>query len=331
MLILTSGPTVTNCVFDGNSAAGGFGGGMLSFDSAHPTILTCVFKNNSAVAGAGMANFSSSNSTVINCSFNGNFGATAGGGGMYLVGGTIVNCSFHGNWATLGGGLHAIGSPTLINCTFSGNAAQSGAGLYLEGNNATITNCSIYGNFADFAGGGMWLDTHAVVDNCILWANSGPDGVDESAQIHVQAGTPEINFCNIQGLVSGGAFNSGISLINISADPLFADPAGADGMLGTADDNFRLTTGSPCIDAGNSLVVAAGVTTDLAGDPRFADDPDTPDTGFGAPLVVDMGAYEFQAGGEPIPTVSQWGLVAMLLLVLIAGTFVYTRRRAIHS
>ncbi|MHC4219821.1 MAG: dockerin type I domain-containing protein, partial [Planctomycetota bacterium] len=37
--------------------------------------------------------------------------------------------------------------------------------------------------------------------------------------------------------------------------------------------------------------------TDLDGNPRFADDPATPDTGCGMPVVVDMGAYEYQ--GEP--------------------------------
>ncbi len=43
-----------------------------------------------------------------------------------------------------------------------------------------------------------------------------------------------------------------------------------------------------------------GTTTDLDGNPRFVDDPDTPDTGFGNPPIVDMGAYEFQ-GTSPCP------------------------------
>ncbi len=42
-----------------------------------------------------------------------------------------------------------------------------------------------------------------------------------------------------------------------------------------------------------------GITTDLDGNPRFVDDPDTPDCQqapgqCGDPPVVDMGAYEFQ-------------------------------------
>jgi len=33
---------------------------------------------------------------------------------------------------------------------------------------------------------------------------------------------------------------------------------------------------------------------------------------------------------SPIPTVSEWGLVAMALLVLTAGTLVFVRRRGVQ-
>jgi len=78
---------------------------------------------------------------------------------------------------------------------------------------------------------------------------------------------------------------------------LFVDPNSGD---------FHLQPGSPCIDAGDSNSVPAdttdldadGSTTDpipwdLDGRPRFIDDPDTADTGSGAPPIVDVGAYEF--------------------------------------
>ncbi len=32
---------------------------------------------------------------------------------------------------------------------------------------------------------------------------------------------------------------------------------------------------------------------------RFVDDPETEDTGYGTPPLVDMGAYEFQTNGCP--------------------------------
>ncbi|UCE59199.1 MAG: hypothetical protein JSU63_17365 [Phycisphaerales bacterium] len=79
---------------------------------------------------------------------------------------------------------------------------------------------------------------------------------------------------------------------NVDADPLFVDADGADDILGTLDDNLRLSPGSPCIDAGdNAEVDACG--TDLDGNPRFMDDPMTADTGSGNAPIVDMGAYEF--------------------------------------
>jgi hypothetical protein len=90
----------------------------------------------------------------------------------------------------------------------------------------------------------------------------------------------------------------------IDADPLYRNPGYWDDN-GTPDDNtddfwvtgdHQLRPGSPCIDAGDNDVVPAGVTTDLAGDPRFVDDVDTLDSGNGVPPIVDMGAYEFVPG-----------------------------------
>lgn len=75
---------------------------------------------------------------------------------------------------------------------------------------------------------------------------------------------------------------------------MFRDADGQDDIVGTEDDNLRLSAGSPCIDAGDNNEVPSGVTTDLDGNPRFIDDPDITDTGNGTPPIVDMGAYEFQ-------------------------------------
>ena len=57
-----------------------------------------------------------------------------------------------------------------------------------------------------------------------------------------------------------------------------------------------MQSGSPCIDAGDNTAVPADVDTDLAGNPRFLDDPAAPDTGNSAtgPPFVDMGAYEYR-------------------------------------
>ncbi len=53
--------------------------------------------------------------------------------------------------------------------------------------------------------------------------------------------------------------------------------------------DYRLSAASPCIDAADNTVPGlAGITEDLDGNPRFVDGPDTPDSGNGAPPVVDM-------------------------------------------
>jgi hypothetical protein len=97
---------------------------------------------------------------------------------------------------------------------------------------------------------------------------------------------------------------------NINADPLFIrNPhPGPDQTWGTQDDDYgdlRLQPTSPCIDAADSTAFDDATTTDLAGHPRFTDDPNTPDTGLPDPArarpVADMGAHEFQPATTPPP------------------------------
>jgi hypothetical protein len=82
------------------------------------------------------------------------------------------------------------------------------------------------------------------------------------------------------GSVSGGTRDR-------EEDPRFIDVTG---------DDFRIGPDSTAIDAGDNDYLPAGITTDLAGEPRPVDDPATPDTGEGRgdDRVVDVGAYEFQ-------------------------------------
>ncbi len=86
---------------------------------------------------------------------------------------------------------------------------------------------------------------------------------------------------------------------NIQAQPIFRDPRGADGILGTLDDNFRLVSGSPGIDSGRNELVAPDyadldgdndraepVPFDLDNNPRFSGTTTSP-------AQVDIGAYEY--------------------------------------
>ncbi|MCH9021548.1 MAG: right-handed parallel beta-helix repeat-containing protein, partial [Planctomycetes bacterium] len=146
-----------------------------------------------------------------------------------------------------------------------------------------MTNCTFSGNSATNNGGGMYnASSSPTVTNCIFWENSDSGGMDESAQIHTDSGTPTVNFSDVQGGWTGAGGN------NINADPNFADADGPDNTVGTLDDNLRLLVISPCIDAGDNSVVTE--STDLDGNTRISH------------LTVDMGAYEFQdADGDGIP------------------------------
>ncbi|MCH8343987.1 MAG: right-handed parallel beta-helix repeat-containing protein [Planctomycetes bacterium] len=324
-------PTVTNCVFSKNQVSGpcdfggvscyGAGGGMYNGNSS-PTVTNCAFTANSAGSGGGMSNHDSS-LIITDCVFTGNSAVAindAAGGGMYNVDSnlTLTNCDFTANTASVGGGLGNAGATqvSVSNCTFSGNAADfDGGGMYNNVSSPTVTNCAFTGNLAFDRGGGMYngnssptvtnstfsgngtfgLDgggiyntnrSNPTVTNCILWENSGDEILD--------AGTAEstVNYSDVQD----GWFGAGSN--NIDADPMFVDPD---------NEDYHLSAGSPCADAGNNWGVpidaddydgdgntAELFPVDLDGNPRFNADEADFDPGCGVPVVVDMGAYEYQ-------------------------------------
>lgn len=296
-----SNPKVFNCDFSHNSASS-IGGGIYNA-SSHPTVTNSTFIENSSRKGGGMYNTASS-LTLTNCTFIGNLasrdfdtGNFATGGGLQITGAnpTVTNCAFIGNSASdQGGGMYNQSSagPTVINCTFSGNVTTGvyggGGGMGNRGSTPTLTNCTFSGNSAGLTGGGGILNIftgYLTLNNCILWGNV-PDQSSGAPQ--------EANYSIVQG---GWVWAGGIGMLDI--DPLFVGPLGPDNIPGTRDDDLRLISGSPAIDAGNNAAVPKGITTDLDGNPRFVDDPNSPDcpqpdADCGDPPIVDMGAYEFR-------------------------------------
>ncbi|UCD75336.1 MAG: hypothetical protein JSV91_00155 [Phycisphaerales bacterium] len=191
----------------------------------------------------------------------------------------IASCTFIGNdWFAVD---CYGGNPTIIGCVMVDNGGiYGGGGISIQSGSATITNCTIVENFADTSGGGIIsVGSEVRVANCIVRNNTPAEISDDGAIV---------TYSNVMG------GNDGVG--NIDADPVFADPHGRD---------FRLMPGSPCIDAGfnNTLprdrndldgdgLACERFPVDLDGNPRFADDAATADTGCGLPVVVDMGAYE---------------------------------------
>ena len=137
----------------------------------------------------------------------------------------------------------------LTNCIFSGNTAEFGGGLAAVNNcHPTMTNCTISANMATDSGGGIYnLGSTWTISNSILWDNSDSGGSDESAQLDGNANW-FIDYCCIEGWTGdlGGDWNTG------DCNPFQQNPAGEDGIPGTADDDLHLAFGSSAIDSGDN-------------------------------------------------------------------------------
>lgn len=273
--------TVTDCVFTGNTATFGFGGGMYNDFGSAPTVTGCTFTGNSGFGGGGMYN-DDSDPTVTECKFIGNTASMFGGGGMNNKNGSspvVTGCLFVGNGAQFGGGMGNEHSTVAVgDCSFSGNTATStGGGVWNNDSTSTLTGCSIGGNMAVTDGGGIF-NTGAVgssppVTNCVLWADSPNEIVNDDP-----GSTPTVAFSDVQGGIGAGSIDGGG---NIAANPEFVDLDGVDNTIGTEDDNLRLKNFSPCVDTGDPDYVPSPGEMDL----------DANDRAMGC--RVDMGAFEF--------------------------------------
>lgn len=295
MRVENGSPAVAACIFTGNTAT--YGAALYNLDSS-PTLVGCTFVDNAATVRAGAIYNNNSSPVAGDCMFIRN--QAGSGGAVYVSTGTpsFTNCVFAGNVASFGGALFNINAsnPVLLNCALAGNEAGSGGAIFNNTGAPRLINCTLSGNSG--SGGGLsTLFGGPSLVNCVLWANT-PD--------QILADAAAVAYCCVQGGFAGTG--------NIDADPmLLGIPApGLDGQWGTPDDDYgdlRLGPGSACADAGNNWGVPADAAdrdgdgntgelfpVDLAGGPRFAADRAGFDQGCGAPVVVDMGAYE-AAGG----------------------------------
>jgi len=263
------GMVLNNCIFSDNTAPNG---GAIYNDQGDPILTGCTFEKNSAgYEGGGLFNLTGS-PVLTGCLFTENWSETDGGGMQNDDGSPILTeCMFISNYAEdEGGGMCNEDdkvpplNPKLANCIFIGNTARGdGGGMCNDRSSPEIVNCTFSENSAD-RGGGIYNENDSVVvlKNCILFSDSPDEIYDNDA-------AATATYSNIQGGWAG--------LDNIDADPCFID---------AADGDLRLSSDSPCIDAGDNSAPNLP-TTDLDGHPRIIDG-DCNNT-----EVVDMGAYEF--------------------------------------
>ncbi len=298
--------TFMGCTFSENLS--GSDGGAVWLDQ-YSTMINCVFTGNAARNNGGGA-YVTYHGLFTDCMFEGN--TTRGtGGGVWSDGCDFENCSFIANEAVGNGGGAFLGRGNgLMGCRVINNEADaSGGGMWLEDDYNSLLGCALIGNLAGDSGGAVGASADAVdhgflgsltivsnhassvggihgpepltIIDVILWDNTDTVSAPERAQLG--GAFHNISYSTIMGLSDHyGPHNLGL-------DPRFADPIGEDNMEGTGDEDFRLTSLSPAIDAGSSSSIHVLMGShDLLGQPRHV--------GFGGtPMdVIDMGAIETQ-------------------------------------
>lgn len=222
----------------------------------------------------GAAILCNASSPVIrNCVFANNH-AGCWGGAICATNASprIESSHFHGNQVDDDGGAvfgwlesHIV----MVNCVVRNNhAVIVGGAVTSFGGSITILNSTLIDNEAGW-GPGIYNSSQLTIRNSIVRGNVGTSNSDQ-----IIGGSFDIvEHCNVQGGFAGTG--------NIDLDPNFAD-------------GYRLTHGSPCIDAGMTLLELPA--HDIDGDVRVAG------------LSVDIGADE----AMPIGDVDRDGLVNVL-------------------
>jgi hypothetical protein len=213
-------PTIEGLTLTGGAIEGN--GGAIYLEYSSPTIRNCVIKDNTTlgtVADGGGIACRYSSPDIIDCMISGNTAADKGGG-IHCHGSSphIIGSIFAGDSSTtFGGGLfcwyHSF--PTVDSCTFYGNSGVEAGGIAV-GNNSRPTIVNTIISFSTI-GRGVFCDgsSDALIVCSDVYGNAGGDWESCIAVWDSMDG----NFCE---------------------DPLFCDPGSLD---------FRLQSGSPCLDA----------------------------------------------------------------------------------
>ena len=296
-ITLANEVTVTNTDFLDNISIGTATqdtGGLYVNAVGYAFVEDCDFERNLCAGSGGGIRFNNTAGDIVDCRFIAN--EASNGGAIQVVGSSaranIYNSTFDGNSARRPGNdsasgagaimVNASGIANIYNSLFINNTAITGGAISsATDGEARVYNSTFCNNDADSIGGALRrLNTDAIVfaNSCIFFGN-----LPTNSQIAINGvgDNDEVNY----SLVEGGFTGPGTG--NIDGNPMFVSAPSGD---------YSLMPGSPCIDAGSSDRYIGGPLSDLAGNDRGQDDPDTADSGeaiIGA--VIDMGAVEFNS------------------------------------
>ena len=323
--------------------------GTIGLASILPNLVTAASAGTLTINGAGAITVTRSSGTfrifIVDAGANvtlnglsitnGNAGFGGGGGIAIVNGGTLMvtNSTLSGNTASGGGGIVNGGTMTVTNSTLNGNSANGNGGGIVNFGTLTMTNSTLSGNTAGNGGGGIFNFAGTLtVTNSTLSGNTAGNG--GGGGIRTFSGTANLNNtivansvggdCNI----AGGTVNAENSLIednltcvngtntnNLTGDPNLVALTGSPAY-------FPLNVGSSAIDTGNdALAIAAGITLDQAGNPRFNGTVDRGSYEVPAPLVnITPMTFNVNEGNNADFTITRTGSTAAALMVDVTIT-----------
>lgn len=266
--------TVTGCHFTGNMASEGAG---VYFRVSDGLVNGCEFSTNQATRHAGGVYLYSASPTISNNTFSAN---TCGwrGAAICMVNSaspTVEGNQMLGNHSdTEGGAIWAGGNPSSFqggifthNVMLDNTASVHGGGIYLYTASPTITDNVIARSTCSWRGGGICVvvDSAPVISGNTIYACSGSEGggiyagsetgvidfhnnivascTDGSGVVdgdYPGSPPPALSCNDVWGNLPSDYLNIGPGPNDITADPLFCNPA---------TDDYGLNAASPCAPA----------------------------------------------------------------------------------
>lgn len=268
---------VLHSTFTGNS--GDIGGCIALLSGAEPLIHGNTFTANYAKRNGGAITSQSAFPIITNNFFFNNHiqlsdcGPADGGGAIRCTNGTIAY---------------------IANNVFANNEAGSKGGALecLYDSHSIIENNTVVFNHGVLGGGGLYLfESSPILRNTVFWGNTRfSSDIPSQIFFFTEDAEPVIDHCVFQGGTEEFLFATDVTYAgNVNTvyafDPQFNAISGGSGIAyDGAGGDWRLQSGSPCIDMGSFETETLLPLSDAWGGIRFSS------------TAIDIGAHEFFDG-----------------------------------
>ncbi len=270
-------------------------------------VSRCRFQDNVASRGGAVAVYrpmnnmvaASHNLELTNCEFSGN--SAINGGAIWVWGARalINNSLFFANTATSKGGAILLASScdwSFVDCDTHSHCLVFSQQTHVDVNCCTITGNEANNGSGGGEAGGIYAFFHMTLDvvGSIIWGNVDGSNATNTEQAQIS----REHFCELELVdtadysyiedldIYAGSGNIG----NLELSPDFVNPS---------QNNYRLKSSSPCIDAGAFGIDFPIDVLDFNNDSNTTEPtPDLDQLRRVRNCVVDMGCYEHECDCE---------------------------------